>query len=168
MNNPNCIISAYLGTSNHIAHQLFFFIVSQVGINKSSRVSTHVSKRGENLPSTPVSETGYVKGSHLDIDCSQEQQELFFTRFENGYNIYTNAEYVTWLKCNHPDSIPGDLDFNDPSSKDDNNWLIDGSGMEGMDVFRSDNSDPYDPFEGVPMETIPAQEDPVTSTSVLN
>ena len=73
---------------------------------------------------------------------SREKHELFTTRFENGYDIYTDEEYVAWLNENHPESIPSEICL-----KSDNVDSMDDSDMEEMDIFTYARSDPYDPFE---------------------
>ena len=35
-----------------------------------------------------------------------EQIELFETRFKEGYNIYSDKDYVAWLELNHPEAAP--------------------------------------------------------------
>ena len=40
---------------------------------------------------------------------SAEQFELFNHRYDNGYNLYNNQDYVAWLQQYHPDSLPDDL-----------------------------------------------------------
>ena len=40
---------------------------------------------------------------------SHSELELFTTRYENGYDIYTNTEYMIWLAENHPDALPDDV-----------------------------------------------------------
>ena len=40
---------------------------------------------------------------------SPSELELFTTRYENGYDIYTDTEYVIWLAENHPDALPDDV-----------------------------------------------------------
>ena len=40
---------------------------------------------------------------------SAEQFELFNHRYENGYNLYNDQDYVAWLQQYHPDSLPDDL-----------------------------------------------------------
>ena len=37
------------------------------------------------------------------------QIELFQTRFEDGYNIYNDKDYVSWLELNHPEAAPSNL-----------------------------------------------------------
>ena len=39
---------------------------------------------------------------------TSRQLELFQTRFEEGYNIYDDQDYVVWLDLNHPESLPSD------------------------------------------------------------
>ena len=40
---------------------------------------------------------------------SPSELELFTTRYENGYDIYTDTEYMIWLAENHPDALPDDV-----------------------------------------------------------
>ena len=39
-----------------------------------------------------------------DHEFSAEQEQLFQTRFEEGYDLM-DPEYLCWLKVNHPDSV---------------------------------------------------------------
>ena len=81
--------------------------------------------------------------SSSNSTLSQEKYELFTTRFENGYDIYTDEEYMAWLNDNHPDSIPSEICL----KSDDVDSIHDGD-MEETDIFTCyDRSDPYDPFE---------------------
>ena len=61
------------------------------------------------------------------ISFSPQQIELFTTRYENGYDIYTDADYVTWLAGYHPDALP---DYVNPD-----------------DSALQQRSDPFQPFE---------------------
>ena len=48
-------------------------------------------------------------GQSIESSVSQfsEAQTMLFTeRYENGYNIYTDTEYVAWLQEFHPESTP--------------------------------------------------------------
>ena len=40
------------------------------------------------------------------ITFSQEMIKKYTTRFENGYNIFTDKSYVQWLRKFHPDYLP--------------------------------------------------------------
>ena len=40
---------------------------------------------------------------------NEEQLALFKQRFKNGYNLYMDSDYVTWLHIHHPESLPEDL-----------------------------------------------------------
>ena len=37
------------------------------------------------------------------------EEELFKTRYENGYDLFIDPNYVSWLAMNHPEALPGDL-----------------------------------------------------------
>ena len=39
---------------------------------------------------------------------TDEQLELFQRRYEEGYNIYIDHNYVRWLELHHPESLPAD------------------------------------------------------------
>ena len=39
---------------------------------------------------------------------SVEQEELFQKRFNEGYNLYIDPNYVEWLAINHPEALPYD------------------------------------------------------------
>ena len=38
-----------------------------------------------------------------------KQIELFQYRHENGYDLYTDTDYVTWLMDNHPEHVPDEI-----------------------------------------------------------
>lgn len=40
---------------------------------------------------------------------TSEQIELFQYRYENGYDLYTDTDYVTWLMDNHPEDVPDEI-----------------------------------------------------------
>ena len=37
------------------------------------------------------------------------EEELFKTRYENGYDLFIDPIYVSWLAVNHPEALPEDL-----------------------------------------------------------
>ena len=45
----------------------------------------------------------------LILQFSAEQLDLFEKRYENGYNIYVEQDYVSWLQLYHPVSLPDDV-----------------------------------------------------------
>ena len=42
-------------------------------------------------------------------EFSPEELKRFESRFENGYDIFTNEKNVAWLRQYHPDSVPQEL-----------------------------------------------------------
>ena len=40
---------------------------------------------------------------------SADQVARFEKRFENGFDVYVDADYVAWMRLNHPDSLPHHL-----------------------------------------------------------
>ena len=43
-----------------------------------------------------------------NVNFTAEQQQLFKHRFEEGYNIFIDPDYVRWLRLHHPESCPAD------------------------------------------------------------
>ena len=44
--------------------------------------------------------------SHSPSDFSEEQVELFKRRYDKGYDVYIDEQYVAWLELNHPGVVP--------------------------------------------------------------
>ena len=63
----------------------------------------------------------------MSTSFSSQQIQLFTTRYENGYDIYTDAEYMIWLAETHPDALP---DYANPE-----------------DYVPQQRSDPFQPFQ---------------------
>ena len=40
------------------------------------------------------------------VEFSVEQEELFQRRFNEGYNLFIDPNYVGWLTINHPEALP--------------------------------------------------------------
>ena len=66
-----------------------------------SELETTRSPTGENSDSSNPLEDSSVQGQF-----SSESIRLFEERFANGYDIYTDHEYVAWLEQFHPESLP--------------------------------------------------------------
>ena len=60
-----------------------------------------------------------------------KQLELFQERYDDGYNLCTDPDYVMWMTDNHPTDVPDDL-LGEYSSQLD-----------------SARSDPFQPFDFV-------------------
>ena len=58
--------------------------------------------------------TSLVQGAnHVSVTAegngfTDEELELFERRYEEGYNIYIDHNYVRWLELHHPESLPAD------------------------------------------------------------
>ena len=63
----------------------------------------------------------------MSTSFSSQQIQLFTTRYENGYDIYTDVEYMMWLAETHPDALP---DYANPE-----------------DYVPQQRSDPFQPFQ---------------------
>ena len=69
-------------------------------------------------------------GENLDISrpFTELEEELFQTRFENGYDLFIDPNYISWLQLNHPESLPAHVsaDLNRDDNMDlDNNVHMD-------------------------------------------
>ena len=106
------------------------------------------------IPSISQSESIDSSQSSSKSTWSQEKVELFTRRFENGYDIYTDKEYVAWLHENHSGSVPLDLDVSSPSMENQDE--------EEMDLLHYARSDPYAPFN------LPSPMDEIDNRSIEN
>ena len=39
---------------------------------------------------------------------TSEQLDRFKIRYEEGYDVYENSDYIKWLELNHPQAVPAD------------------------------------------------------------
>ena len=62
--------------------------LSQASISEDSTSTEKTNDKADITSSTP------------------ETLKLFEKRLENGYNVYTDLNYVAWLKKFHPDHLP--------------------------------------------------------------
>ena len=49
---------------------------------------------------------------------SEDQMNLFQTRYKNGYDIFEDSMYVEWLRKQHPDSLPENISLACTSAED--------------------------------------------------
>ena len=47
----------------------------------------------------------------LANNCYQDKLELHARRFEEGYDIFLDSDYISWLKLYHPESLPPENDL---------------------------------------------------------
>ena len=80
-----------------------------ISISDSSTLQTAVSDpcthrdselQMSDASKTTASDQGVVAGPSF----SQEQQHRFQVRYEEGFDIADDSDYVSWLRINHPDS----------------------------------------------------------------
>ena len=68
-------------------------------------------------------------GEKLDLSrpFSEFEEELFQTRYENGYDLFIDPNYVSWLQLHHPESLPEHVstDLNQDNMDLDNDLLMD-------------------------------------------
>ena len=49
-------------------------------------------------------------------EFTPQEIDLFTRRYEEGYNVYINKRYVTWLQLHHPEALPDDMSISVSSS----------------------------------------------------
>ena len=84
-------------TDRQIAPSNIFRTEKEVSLSQTKSTSTEEMKAAAN-------------GSDISVTppSSDDRESLFKKRFEEGYDIF-DEEYVTWLRCNHPKSVPKSL-----------------------------------------------------------
>ena len=93
--NPGAILDK-INSGDDPAHQ-----EPELEPQSESELETTRSPTGENSDSSNPLEDSSVQGQF-----SSESIRLFEERFANGYDIYTDHEYVAWLEQFHPESLP--------------------------------------------------------------
>ena len=89
------------------------------------------------------------------VSYSEEQIELFQRRYDNGYNIYDDQMYVSWLQQQHPDDLPENL-----SSSTTIETQVNGEQVEPLNCNTSTEDDSTVDKENV----VPSPEQPMDST----
>ena len=72
-------------------------------VNPASRVLTAGNLRITGPVPTGPEQTFSPASS---VEFTADMIKKFEKRFENGYNIYTDHNYVEWLRIHHPDHLP--------------------------------------------------------------
>ena len=60
-----------------------------------------ILKQFEGLPSLPTPQSSLQESTVIHSEFSDQQIELFETRFLEGYDIFEDEEYILWLKSYH-------------------------------------------------------------------
>ncbi|XP_065896215.1 ras guanine nucleotide exchange factor glfB-like [Dysidea avara] len=89
------------------------------------------------------------------VSYSEEQIELFQRRYDNGYNIYDDQMYVSWLQQQHPDDLPENF-----SSSTTIETQVNGEQVEPLNCNTSTEDDSTVDKENV----VPSPEQPMDST----
>ena len=78
-----------------------------VNDNDDSEV-TAVNDNDRVQQSSTGNDLNIVRKPSLDTSFTAEQELLFKRRFEEGYDIFVDTDYVRWLKLHHPEYCPTD------------------------------------------------------------
>ena len=88
---------------------------------------------------------------------SPEELERFETRFENGYDVFTDEKYVAWLQQYHPESVPQDIRENPLNANDNDGFESPPQDLRENPLNANDN----DGFESPPQDL---RENPLNAT----
>ena len=75
---------------------------------KPKKSSTPQGTDSTNKSSTPQG-SGSTKQTNVNnakTNLTPETMKLYEKRLENGYDVYTDVNYVAWLEEFHPDHLP--------------------------------------------------------------
>ncbi len=102
------VTSAFRNTGQKLLDKL---PVSTLGVNCDNDLPTLASSPCCNDDVQPFVESGgctklLAKNASDSNVLSADQIIVFEKRWENGYDIFTNPEYVAWLQEYHPDDAP--------------------------------------------------------------
>ena len=76
-----------------------------IAIRRKAGTVASASKTRENGDESVSNESGSDCGNDSSmVTFSQEQEDLFSRRFEEGYDV-RDEEYVQWLSLNHPEAV---------------------------------------------------------------
>ena len=57
-------------------------------------------------PSPPAEPDANLDGHQASLKFPPDKMDLYERRFENGYDVFTDSDYVAWLQIYHPESAP--------------------------------------------------------------
>ena len=83
-------------------------VVSEGNMHNGDVVVSEGNVDNDDNDKTVENDTDKVQQSSPNASFTVEQEQLFKHRFEEGYNIFIDADYVRWLKLHHPESCPND------------------------------------------------------------
>ena len=85
-------------------------ISSQVTASEEEHSSsdTATQETGAKLNESVCSSSG-ISLKDTNISFTEDQISLFQQRHDNGYNLYNDRMYVSWLQQKHPECLPNDL-----------------------------------------------------------
>ena len=56
--------------------------------------------------SPPAEPDANLDGHQASLEFPPDKMDLYERRFENGYDVFTDSDYVAWLQTYHPESAP--------------------------------------------------------------
>ena len=73
--------------------------------------------------SQSLSHSPMPKKTHDFVEFNEDQVTLFLKRYEEGFDIFDDADYVQWLEINHPEVLPTHSSVSLLNDHDDNGGL---------------------------------------------
>ena len=93
--------------------------------------NTATQETGDKLNESVCSSSG-INLKDSNISFTDDQVSLFQQRYDNGYNLYHDKMYVSWLQQEDPECLPNDLITSTSSSTYSSN--TESSGISPLDV----------------------------------
>ena len=87
---------------NRLANGYDFYTDS----NYVAWLKAHHPDTYENIPSAHLYSSSNINQLNTPPILTEETIRLYENRLANGYDIYTDRNYVAWLKAYHPASLP--------------------------------------------------------------
>ena len=77
--------------------------------NPSNRNPSDDKSSSHNTSDGNSSSHDFISPNSSDADFTEIQECLFQKRYEECYNIFTDEDYVRWLKLYHPQFLPDEV-----------------------------------------------------------
>ena len=114
---PASIINGFKGTGIYPYNPRWYILRKVPGGPASNSTTTSPSSEPATASHSSTSTTpGLPSYSALYHHYSVKEEELFQTRYEEGYDLFDlKYMYVSWLEINHPEVVPADHYFLTPA-----------------------------------------------------
>ena len=92
--------------------------------NKDANESNETCHSSDGMQTSQSPSHSPMPKETLDfVEFNEDQGALFLKRYEEGYDIFDDADYVRWLEINHPEVLPTHSSVSLLNDDDDNGGL---------------------------------------------